>query len=140
MKIFAALCDDAHQGWVWLKNPSLPRRSIVKITNPTSKKVIYCEALQIEENFLKNYNQGPRCHITEPESSLVIGFWYRDALEIDKTQQDFPLDVEPCNTYWGRYKACEYHPQIVIRVAIKLGVISVLLGLISIGLGLIALF
>ena len=55
MRIFASLREDAQQGWVWLQNSNFPARSIVKITNPKNKKSIYCESLQIDNNFLRLY-------------------------------------------------------------------------------------
>ena len=53
MKVFSALKDDVHQGWVWLENTSLPPRGVICITNLSNGKRIYCEALQIDGNFLK---------------------------------------------------------------------------------------
>ena len=57
MKIFAALRDHINEGSVWLQITALPARSIVKITNIESGKSIYCEALQIDPNFLAEYNK-----------------------------------------------------------------------------------
>lgn len=54
MKLFAALREDTQQGWVWLQDSCLPARSIVKITNPANGNVVYCEALQIDNNFLSD--------------------------------------------------------------------------------------
>lgn len=140
MKLFAALHEDTHQGWVWLQDSSLPPRSIVKITNSINKKVVYCEALQIDSNFLTNYNQSPRVPITEPQSSLVIGSWYRAALGGLSIQQEVSLNVKPCNSLWGRFMACVHHPQTVVRVAVWLGLISVILGLAGVGLGAVSLW
>jgi len=139
MKLFAALHDDTHQGWVWLQDSRLPARSIVRITNPSNKKSVYCEALQIDDNFLIAYNQSPRVSITEPQSSLVIGSWYRAALGGLSTQQEVPLTVRPCNSLWGRFLACVHHPQAVVRVAAGLGLISLLLGFFGIVLGVLSL-
>ncbi|WP_347888404.1 hypothetical protein ABHF54_00120 [Nitrosomonas europaea] len=132
MKIFAALYEDTQQGWVWLQDPAFPPRSIVKIKNLENGKVIYCEALQIDSNFLATYNQYPRLKICIPQKTLVINYWYRAALGGISTQSDIQLNIKPCNSCWGKFRACTQHPQIVVRVAVWLGFISVISGLLSI--------
>ena len=138
MKIFAAREEDAHQGWVWLQNPNFSTRSIIKITNPKNGQCVYCEALQIESNFLKKYNQPPRIPIDEPTSALVIGEWFRDGLGGLETQFEFPLQIVQCNSSWARFRACTHHPQIIVRVAAWLGGIGLVLGLIGFILGVVS--
>lgn len=139
MRLFAALREDTQQGWVWLQDATLPTRSIVKITNPTNGKSVYCEALQIENNFLRAYNQYPRISISDTKSALVIGGWYRAALGGLSTQADVPLNIKPANCCWGKFKACTDHPQIVVRVAAWLGAIGLFLGVIGLILGVLSL-
>ncbi len=140
MKIFAAREEDAHQGWVWLQEVSLPARSVVKITNRNSKKTVYCEAMQIDTNFLKLYNQSPRISIKEPANALVIGAWYRAGLGGIQSQSDVALEVSACNSWWGRFKACTGHPQVVIRLAAWLGGIGLVLGVVGLILGIISIW
>lgn len=135
MRIFASLREDTQQGWVWLQDPSFPPRSIVRIENRSNRKVVYCEALQIDDNFLAAYNQSPRFTIKAPQESLVIGGWYRALLGGVSTQSDTPLCIKSCNTCWGKFNACIYHPQTVVRVAAWLGLISVILGSLGVVLG-----
>lgn len=135
MKLFAALREDTQQGWVWLQHPRFSARSIVKITNLENGKSIYCEALQIDQNFLSAYNQSPRISISNPQGALVINDWYRAALGGLSTQADVPLTVKSCNSWLGHFKACTHHPQTVVRVAAWLGLISVVLGLLGAVLG-----
>jgi len=139
VKLFAALREDAQQGWVWLQDSSLPPRSVVKISDPENGKSIYCEALQIDENFLLSYNQGRRIPISHPKSTLVINDWYRTKLGGLSTQTDVVLAVKPCNSWKGHTMACIHHPQIIVRVAAWLGIISVILGLIGVILGALSL-
>lgn len=139
IRLFAALREDIQQGWVWLKNSNLPARSIIKITNPNNGKHIYCEALQIDKNFLDFYNQPKRITIDEPQNALVIGGWYRAALGDLSTKSDVNLCIRPCNSLWGRFNACVHHPQIIVRVAAWLGLISVALGLLGVVLGVMSL-
>jgi hypothetical protein len=135
MKIFAALNNDINEGFVWLKWTELRPRSIVKICNPQMAKVVYCEALQLEDNFLKRYNEVRRFKIDEPNSSIVMGGWYRTALGDLQTQRDYPLRIEPAHHWLGKLRACTDHPQVVVRVAASLGLLSLLLGVIGALLG-----
>ena len=140
MKLYAALLDDAHQGWVWLQNPALPARSVVKISNPANGKSVYCETLQIETNFLAQYNQSPRYNIKDPSSSLVIGAWYRAALGGLQAQTEVSLSVTPANSWWGKFGACIHHPQIVVRLSAWLGGIGFVLGIIGFVLGVLSVW
>lgn len=134
-QIFAALRDDAHQGWVWLQDASLPARCVVKITNQANGRSIYCEALQFEQNFLTAYNKPPRFTIKDTGSSLVIGAWFRAGLGDLKTESEVSLSIKRCSSSWGQFKACTHHPQIVVRLAIWLGGIGLVLGLFGLALG-----
>lgn len=137
MKIFAAREEDAHQGWVWLQNPCVPARCVVKITNPANGKIVYCEALQMESNFLSQYNTPPRIPIENPSASLVIGAWFRASLGGLSTQSDVALKVKPCRTWWAKFRACTDHPQVVVRVAACLGGVGLVLGVVGLVLGFI---
>ena len=139
MKIFAALREDTQQGWVWLQDANLRPRSIVRIENLDNRMVVYCEALQIDKNFLSAYNKSPRLTITSPREALVINEWHRSALGCISTQSDVNLNVQPCNSWWGKFKACTDHPQAAIRVAAWLGLISVALGILGVILGALSL-
>lgn len=139
MLIFVAREEDAHQGWVWLKRPEFPARSIVKITNPATGRSVHCEALQMDTNFLNEYNQSPRYSITEPSDSLVISGWYRSALGGLTPQSDSLLEIKQSNSWWGHYKSCADHPQIVVRLATKLGGMGFLLGIVGLILGIASL-
>jgi hypothetical protein len=136
MKLFAAREEDAHQGWVWLQDSTLPHRCIVKITNLTNGQSVYSEALQIESNFLAQYNQAPRFSIEDPSSSLVIGAWFRARLGGVQAQSEVLLKITPCRSWWAQFRACTDHPQVVVRLAAWLGAIGFVLGLLGLLLGL----
>lgn len=135
MKIFAAREEDAHQGWVWLQLPEFPARCVVRITNPANRMRVYCEALQIDKNFLYKYNQSSRFSIAEPSISLVIGAWFRAGLGGIDTQSELPLEIVKCNSWRGKFLACTHHPQIVVRLAAWLSGVGLVLGLMGILLG-----
>ncbi|GAB4142258.1 MAG: hypothetical protein Fur0046_18690 [Cyanobacteria bacterium J069] len=138
-KIFAARDEDAHQGWIWLRDKELPKRCVVTIRN--GKKRVCCEALQIDANFLRNYD-GRSYTVdigTEPEP-LVIGEWYRAALGGLETQSKVELIIEQSIPIWGSFRACVDHPQIVVRLATWLGVIGLVLGVLGFIIGVASLF
>jgi hypothetical protein len=130
-RLFAAREQDAHQGWVWLKDATLPARGIIKIVNKTTRASVYCEALQIDDNFLKQYNRSPRIPITDPASILVIGAWYRKKLGHESPQSDVTLKISSCNSAWGHFKACTDHPQSVVRLSSWLGFLGLALGVLG---------
>jgi hypothetical protein len=139
VKIYACLSNDISEGFVWLLKPGLSARSIVRITNPDNGRSVFCEALQIDQNFLREYNSSQsRALIDRPDSSLVIGAWYRARLGLD-TRRDYPLGVAAAESWLGKLRACMEHPQSVVRVAAWLGIISVALGLTGVALGIISL-
>lgn len=133
-KVYASLHEDISSGWVWIGGFEGSQRSIVKITNEKNKKAIFCEALKIDENFLKKYKEGNTANIETIGNTLVANEWYRNKLDITSTQEDIALTIKSTNQFIGRFRASIQHPQIIVRLAIWLGFISVFLGLISIGI------
>jgi hypothetical protein len=141
MRLFAARNEDVQDGVVWLQSPGLPPRCVVKITNHANKKSVYCEALQMEANFLCAYNHPPRFDITNPAESLVMGGWHRALLGGLATGQDVPVSYAPCNSWcWGKIRACFDHPQTVVRVSAALGVVGLILGVLGFLAGVVPLF
>ena len=139
MKIYASLDDDVGEGFVWLKKQGLPSRGVVKISNLETSRSVFCEALQLEDNFLKQYNNSPRYAIHNPESSIVMNGWYRARLGDVQTQREYDLKIVAADSTWGKVRACMDHPQVVVRVAVWLGVLSVVLGIVGFFLGVVSL-
>ena len=140
MKVYAALSDDIGEGFVWLSKPGLKQRSVVKIINPANRRTVYCEALQFEKNFLTRYNQSPRFTITDEGSSIVMGSWYRSRLGGLETQKDYALEIVSASSWPAKLRMCVGHPQLVVRVAAWLGIISVALGGIGVALGILSIW
>ena len=138
MKIYASLMNDLAEGIVWLQRADLPPRCVVKITHPEAGVIVFCEALQIEKNFLDTYNRSPRFSIDEPRSAIVMSAWFRARLGGLETQKSYPLKIEAANNRYGKLRACFDHPQVVVRVAAWLGVISVALGAVGVLLGVLS--
>jgi hypothetical protein len=139
-KLYAAMHADIAEGFVWLKDPKLPSRCIVKIRYAKKGKPVFCEALQFEENFCSLYNKkgGGRCEIKEEsqDSSIVMNHWYRarlggpeNPLKTCKTHPEgYSLEIEKANRWWGKFRSCIGHPQIVVRLSAWLAFWSVALG------------
>lgn len=128
-RIFASLQQEIDSGWVWLLAKEFPSRCIVNIRSKRTRKQIFCEALQIDDNFLNIYNTSTARHkIEDPETALVINAWYRKNLGDITTQSHEDLHIIVSNGFFSKLRASLGHPQIAIRVGTWLGIISVGLG------------
>lgn len=126
--VLAALRSELNEGWVWLTDAGFEQRSVVKITNRKNGKSIYCENLRIDRNFLFEYNKRPRISIKKNEKTVVMNEWYRKRLGEIETQKKHDLQIVSANVLWGKFRACIGHPQVVVRLATWLALISVALG------------
>ncbi|MGB4058540.1 MAG: hypothetical protein WBK77_10720 [Alphaproteobacteria bacterium] len=145
-KIHAALRSEIDAGHVWIDEKSFESlfktqaRPIIKVTNKNNHKSFVCEALQIDKNFLDDYNKKPRITINENENVMVLSKWYRDKLDKlggVKTKQEYCLEIVSFNCFCGRISSCLLHPMVAVRVGTWLGIISVVLGAIGVVLGIL---
>jgi superoxide dismutase len=132
-RVYAARTEEIGAGWVWIGKPPASSRCIVKITNRQKHATVICEALQIDKNFLNGYNRCGRIRIDQPDSAIVINAWYRHHLGEIPTKSEQELTITPCNI--GQIRACLQHPQVVVRLATWLGIISVVLAVVGVVLG-----
>ncbi len=65
--------------------------------------------------------------------------WYRHKLGYSTQETIQAMATGEANGYWGRFRACTDHPQVVVRVAAWLGFISVCLGVLGTILGVASL-
>jgi len=141
--IYAALREDINSGWVWGNDSRFKKRVIVCLSNPKARKKIYCEGLGIDKNFLKNYDEigGGRKLIQFDKDVLVVNEWYRKLLSLDdwSNQSEYELDITIVDNWIGKLWSCFHHPQIIVRIASRLAVISVIEGIIGIVLGAISI-
>lgn len=133
-KVLASTRTDMNEGWVWLSNHGYVPRSIIKIKNKSNGAAVYCEALEIDDNFIQEYNQAPRLNIIPSEKTIVINGWYRNRLGGIETKKIHDLEISKANGCWGRLRASTGHPQAVDRLATWLGLLSVTLGVFGIAL------
>ncbi|MFZ1745369.1 MAG: hypothetical protein WBO24_12500 [Nitrospirales bacterium] len=139
-KVYAAMHEEMNEGWVWLTGSGFVPRSIIKITNKANKKSVFCECLEIEENFTKKYNHSPRVPIDPNEPTAVINAWYRKRLGNIATKKKYDLQICEANGWWGKFRASAQHPQVVVRLATSLAAISVVLGIFGVGLGALSIY
>ena len=135
-RVLAALRQDLNEGWVWLTQPTFEERSVIKITNTKNKKSVYCEYLEVDDNFLNEYNQPQRVRIDRTEPTVVMNAWYRKRLGGIETKQLYDLRIVSANHVLGKLMASLRHPQVVVRLAAWLGLISVALGILGVILSL----
>ncbi len=136
LKTYAALSEDINNGWVWLPESIVTTRNTVKISNLATRKSVFCEALPAGDNYLKRHAKQAGYKIEDKSSAIIINEWYRTKLGIIKTQEIEHLEIVPCDNLCGQLRASLEHPQNIIRIASKLGILSVVLGILGICLGL----
>jgi len=68
-------------------------------------------------------------------NSIIANEWYRAKLGVHKNTE-VKLSISPENHLIGKFRASINHPQIIVRLAAWLSLISVALGIISIWFGL----
>ena len=135
-KVLASLRDELNQGWIWVTNSGLEPRSVVKVTNLKNQKSIFCECLEIEDNYIFTYNKHPRVNINKSEPTITINSWYRKKLGGIETKTIHELEIRAANGLFGRLRANFHHPQVIVRIAIWLSLLSLGLGVLGVCLSL----
>jgi hypothetical protein len=133
-KVQAALRGDLHEGCVWGPDLGLEQRPIVMITYKCNNKnkSVYCEYLKIEPNYIREYNRHEGViKIKNGSKVITMSEWYRIKLGISKTREVYDLEIQATNTWYGKIKASLQHPQAIVRIAIRLAIISLILGFIG---------
>jgi hypothetical protein len=142
--IRAAISDETNEGWVWMSGH--PSRTVVKITDPKTRRAVFCEVREFDDNFLKKYNHSPRTSIDTPGQTIVMSEWYRGALGfLERTGPDNKTNRRELNVQrtsiqaWGALRAASHHPNLIVRLSTRLGVLGVWLGIAGVVLALTAL-
>ena len=139
-KVLSSMRADMNEGWAWISSHNYAPRSIIKIKNKSNGSKVYCESLEIDGNFITEYNDknSQRIKINKAEKTIILNGWHRKRLGGIETNKFHNLEVSDANNLWGKLCAGADHPQTVVRITTWLGVISAGLGLIGVGLGLIS--
>lgn len=141
--IRAALADETNNGWVWLCGPStkaFESRTVVKMRFTGRCHGVYAEVRMIDDNFIERYNEGRRVCIDKCRDTIVMSEWYRRSLGIHGTTNTdgIPLIVKKARIWgWRSVRAICHHPDPVVRIGARLGILSVWLGLLGVWLGLL---
>jgi hypothetical protein len=139
-RVLVALVHDVTEGLVWANTEGLDPRSVIRIKNKLNGRKVYCECLEIDENFLEEYNKPPRVFLQRDNNTIVMSEWYRKKLGGLRTKEEYDLSIKRSNNWWGQLCACLHHPQIVVRLAITIALMSACLRILSIILTLGAQF
>lgn len=139
-KIYASLYEDITAGWVWIGKRECIQRAVIKIKNKTAGKSIYCEALEIDGNFINKYREKTGKLIDSQERALIINEWYRKRLGNLEPQKEYDLEIKYRIKLFGKIKAIMEHPQEAIRIASWLAFLSIVIGVLGLAMGLISIF
>lgn len=137
-----ALSEEANSGWIWITGRSveLSSRGIVRISNPIHRGAVYAEARIIDRNFCCQYNDNPgRYTIDTDHDTVVMGDWYRDSVGVGTsgaTNKPYELVIKrPPFVWWGALKVGCHHPDPIVRISTRLGMLGVWLGILGVCLG-----
>ena len=132
--IYAAREEEFDSGWVWLSDDNrLYSRAPVVLYCPATKRKTFCEVRLIDENFRKRYSRDGRACITEgnENEALVMSQWYRDALgglKTSATNCNKKVKIRIRRPFfllgWRAMRVGVHHPDIAVRVGVRLGVFS----------------
>lgn len=141
--IHTAIHEESNNGWVWARIPGLRSRAIVRITNLENNRSVHCEYRKIDDLFLDHYNRfkpDRSRQMVLAEKPIMINLWYRSALGIERIDVDADLYFRP-ETFkvLGMIRAGSQHPDVITRLATRLGMLGVWLGMVSIVISLISL-
>jgi hypothetical protein len=134
-QVFAAMSRDINEGWVWVSDPQVAQRPIIRIENKNNGKHVFCECLRIDENFRAEYSppndiSTRRLQLPKTGNVVAMNEWYRKKLGVG-TQAEYELEIKGARHCWDRLRANFDHPQVVVRLATQLALLSVGLGIIG---------
>lgn len=143
-KCRVALVENIEAGFVWIGKPKVESRTIVRINNcKKNGKVVYCQALNIDNNFVKKYNEEKSTTTIKKDGDYIVANkWYRDKLGIEKNKEAKLLIRTKGKTqkFWWAYKAARSHPENSIRLSALLAILSLFLGVVGMIMGVVALY
>ncbi|MCD6390126.1 MAG: hypothetical protein J7L69_12000 [Desulfobulbaceae bacterium] len=139
--IYDSAKEESNEGCVWIKQSGIPHRSVVRVKLKAIDKCIFCEALQMDYAFLKDFEKkhSGGFKIDHPDQSIVMNDWYRSCLNNLKNKNSYKMEIASANHLWGKINACLQHPQVSVRSTTWLGIISLGLGASVLFLGIISL-
>jgi hypothetical protein len=129
---FAALYEEATEGWVWIAGEGLEPHRLLQLINKDNGKKVICECRVLDKNFIQHYNSKEQTRKIDEAGRgdvLVINDWYRSALGISYSGTTANLQIlQLQNPIWHALRAGSQHPNPSVRVGNRLGVLGLLLG------------
>ena len=138
-KLHPALWSEMESGAVWLGQPALASRTVVRIARREPRRAIYCEAKIIDAYFLEVYQKSVGEELQNPSSCVLMSAWYRKLIGLSLDEEIVDLEVVAVDSLYGRVRACLNHPQLAIRLATILALWSLFLSFVGFLLGLLSL-
>ena len=133
-KIFAALHEEANEGWVWIPKGIVPSGSTwICLKNTQNERKVYCSCRIIDKNFQEYYNDENRrtYKINKNDNHIVISCYYRNKLGLE-SNYEYELDITHTRNPINWIRALVHHPNNAIQVATCLAIFSIIIGFISI--------
>lgn len=94
----------------------------------------------IDRFYLENFEELMGRPLENPDSTIFVNAWYRKHLRLTPDlEREIRLDVTDADSVYGQIRACLHHPQVVVRIAMVLGLWSFFLSLIGIALAIVPL-
>jgi hypothetical protein len=129
--IFAALYDEATEGWIWVPTgQGFSSGDYIKINCLSTGKEIVSSCRIIDKYFLERYNKPHRNFIEDKKSALVMSLHYRKILEEIETGKDYEFEIVRLEgkLNLNKLKAFTQHPNNYVRIASLLAIMSIILG------------
>lgn len=145
--ICKARANETDEGWVWLTT-ILPSRTVIRVERTGMRRHVYCQLRQLDKDYISDYERKISTMPTgDWNNRIVMNQWYRDALVIgdmtsERREALTMLTICPDLTqtlpgwyplvgWWCSIRATCQHPNIVVRVGTRLGILGAWLGFIS---------
>jgi hypothetical protein len=132
--VLRALHEDINSGWVWLDGRTSSSRCVIRITNKENRRRIYCEALEIDDYYLKHRDLEK----DSPVKRVAVNEWYRNKLKVEPCKEA-DLEIVNADNKLGKLKANCHHSQNIVRFSTYLAIISIVLGIISLILSILGI-
>lgn len=143
---------ESSSGWVWCDPGSDLKkklklnesaRTLVRIVNRRNRKSVVCECRLLDDYYVRTYDEVSRDKgyefLQRANNPMIMSGWYRRALGIGDEGHREELSLERVGKYLGPIRAGAEHPDQIIRLATRLGVLSVWLGFDGLALGALSL-
>jgi len=135
MQIYKSIYEESNEGWIWISSMNgIKSRQLIHVKNTQTDKSIYVSCRIIDNDFIKIYNAGNNRKKMNLNNSMVISSYYRDLLEINENVDisTFEIKLIEKKQICKKIQFLTKHPDLALRLATELAIISVTIGFVSI--------